>query len=286
LGSDAIRLTLRRMKTARRIDPGRRLGIAHEDLDLRSEDGVRLAAWWVPTRPGVVGPAGWTAVVHHHYGGQRATALPWIRVLWEHGIPTLAFDARGHGASDPSPAGAGDFVSRAADVRAAVAELRRRGARRILGVGQSQGGAVLVMGLRRVPELGAVVLDSGPAPDMGSAAWGLAGNMLEATEQDDPAARVLLAARILPGTRPLRYLPALWRALAELRTLPLLWLHGGADRVIPEAAARCWWRALAPADGRWRRCFVPGGEHVRLIEHGGHDAEGAVRWLIAELPPG
>lgn len=260
--------------------------MAYEAVTLGTEDGVSLAVWYIPGQEGVIAAPGLMAVVHPHYGGQRATALPWVQVLWREGIPVLVLDGRGHGASSASPPGRGDFVARAADVRAATAELRRRGASRILGVGQSQGAAVLVMGLSNDPDVAGLIVDSGPAPEMGTAAWGLARNMLEESGRDELWTRLILALRILPETRPVHYAHQLWKALLSLRRVPLLWLHGDRDTVIDRRASGCWFRLLAPKDGRWKALRVPGAEHVRTLDGPGGPATSAVRALIALLGTG
>jgi len=283
LGAKGIRKTKRRAQTARRIDPGRRLGMEWEPVDLFTDDGVGLAGWWViPESPR---PDGLVAVMHHHYGGQRATMLPWIHLFWRLGIPSLSFDARGHGDSHPTPVGRGSFPKRRADVHAAIAEARRRGARRILGFGQSQGAATLAMALgsRTPPELVGLILDSGPAPDMSTAAWGLSGNIL-GRGKDDLLARSMLSARILPGTEPHIYPLVLWSSLLRLTRQPLLWLHGDDDDVIERDWALTWWRPLSPLSrSRWRSVLVPGADHVRTLQTAPDHVEEEVGNFLARL---
>ena len=279
-GNEAIRRTLKRMRTARRIDPGRVWGLPFEDVELHTRDGVRLAAWFVPARPR---DDGLMALVHHHYGGQKATTLPWLELLHRLGIPALVFDARGHAASDLSPPGRGSFVKRADDVRAAWAWLRARGARRILGVGQSQGAATLMIGAGFRRDLAGLIVDSGPTPDMFTAAWGLAGNLLGSVGRREPWTRAILAARILPGTEPLLYLPALWSRLAVLRRRPLLWIHGDRDVVIARSWSRGWFVPMRPRSDRWQSLRVPDADHVRCLQVGGEAVEAAVRDFIAGL---
>jgi pimeloyl-ACP methyl ester carboxylesterase len=277
-GGDAITKTLKRMRTARRIDPSRRLRLPFEPVELRTDDGVRLAAWFVnPTAPR---PDGLMAVVHHHYGGQKATVLPWLSLLHELAVPAIAIDGRGHAESDPSPPGRGSFGKRAADARAACEFVVGRGARRLLGVGQSQGAASLAIGLAGREDLAGVVLDCGPAPEMGTAAWGLAGNVL-GDAADDRLARALLAARILPGTEPVAYPPLLWSALFRLRSVPLLWLHGDRDEVIRRSWSAAWFHTLRGPS--WQALRVPGADHVRTLQEGGTAVASAVSDFVRAL---
>lgn len=282
LGSEAIRRTLRRSRTARRIDPGRRWKLPFRPLEMTTDDGVRLSAWYVDPDPEARGPEGLCAVLHHHYGGQRATVLPWVELFHRLGVAALCFDARGHAASDSSPPGRGSFPARAADVRAAVRAARAMGARRILGFGQSQGAAVLLMGLADCPEVRGVITDCGPAPDMGSAAWGLAGNLLD-EHGEDWLSRALLALRILPGTEPARYLVRLWTASWQLRSTPLLWLHGGRDTVIEPRWSRRWFETMQPMAPSWSAHAVPEADHVRTLAVDPDGVSAAVASLIERI---
>ncbi len=174
-------------------------------------------------------------------------------------------------------------MRRSADFRAAVAEARRRGCRAVLAVGQSQGSAALVMGAADNPLIVGCILDSGPAPEMGSAAWGLAGNLLGPVRRRAPLAQLLLALRIIPGTQPVRYVLWLWFSLARLRKSPLLWIHGDQDEVIRRSWSALWFRALRPRGGAWRALRVSGGEHVRSLQMSAELVEEAVDGFLVRL---
>jgi fermentation-respiration switch protein FrsA (DUF1100 family) len=98
----------------------------------RTTDGVKLA--------GAVLGRGRTGVVFaHQVAGDRCQWLPFARELAGKGYRALVFDLRGYGAS----AGIAN-VNPHLDVAGAAAELRRRGARRIVLVGASMGGTGVV----------------------------------------------------------------------------------------------------------------------------------------------
>ncbi|MCP4867976.1 MAG: alpha/beta hydrolase [Proteobacteria bacterium] len=282
-GSAAIRKTLKRSRTARRITPGRRMKLPYEELTITTHDGVDLAAWFVPAAEDAPDRGDLMAVLHHHYGGQKATVLPWIELFHRLGVPTLSFDARGHAASGPSPEGRGSFVKRAADAEAACDEVRRRGAGRILAFGQSQGAAALLMSVAWRADLAGVITDCGPAPEMGTAAWGLSGNMLGAVGSRNRLTRAVLAMRIIPGTEPVRYLGALWSSLAALRSTPLLWISAGRDEVIRPAWSRVWYRSLRSRSDAWSSLHVPDADHVRTLQVDREGVEGAVGDFIDRL---
>src|SRR6185436_19928927 len=90
------------------------LGRAYEPVSLRTTDGHRLAAWYVPSRNGA-------AVIA--FPG-RAQPLPQARMLARHGYGVLVLDRRGEGQSG------GDYNAfgwgGAADVVAGVRYLQGR----------------------------------------------------------------------------------------------------------------------------------------------------------------
>ena len=69
----------------------RKYQIQYQSLDLVTEDGVRLSAWYTPSRNGVV------ILLAHGYGEHRPE---WLYViLAKKGFGVLAWDARAHGES-------------------------------------------------------------------------------------------------------------------------------------------------------------------------------------------
>jgi alpha-beta hydrolase superfamily lysophospholipase len=275
-GARALARFDRRKARAFSVDPDF-YDLDFEALWLRTDDGLRLSSWFVPP------PAGESAdlmvLMHHHYGGQKAALLPWIDLFHRLGVGVLAFDARDH-AQSPCPSGSGAYVHRFADVRAGFDELLRRGVRRVVGYGQSQGGAVLLGGLAHRPELAGVILDSGPSASALLSLWGLA---RELPEQEGPTAQWLaglIVGELLRRMQPWTYPWHLWRGLLRLRQRPLLWLHGTEDRVIPAAWVELWFQPLRRAAPAWRRMLVPGAQHAECLQLGGAAVEARVGELL------
>lgn len=102
-------------------------------------------------------------VVLLHGGGQ--TRHSWSRAvdsLVDAGLQVINFDARGHGDSDWSPAGAYALSDRAADLRAVVADLRVP----FVLVGASLGGATAIQAVHEgLRPAGVVLVDIVPEPD-------------------------------------------------------------------------------------------------------------------------
>ena len=124
------------------------LGRPYADVSLTTSDGLRLAAWYVPSRNGaaVIAFPGRTGPVRQ------------ARLLARHGYGVLLLDRRGEGQSQ------GDFNARGwggePDLHAAVAYLRRRPdvhGGRIGGLGLSVGGELLLRTAARDSGLRAVV---------------------------------------------------------------------------------------------------------------------------------
>jgi pimeloyl-ACP methyl ester carboxylesterase/uncharacterized membrane protein len=125
------------------------LGRSHEDVTLRTSDGLQLEGWYVPSRnrAAVLVFPGRSSGKQHH-----------ARNLIRHGYGVLLVDNRGHGASegDPNAFGWDDET----DVNAALDYLTARAevdADRIGGLGLSVGGETLLETAAHTDRLRAVV---------------------------------------------------------------------------------------------------------------------------------
>jgi uncharacterized protein len=107
------------------------------DVVLRTEDGLDLAAWYLPSA--VDAPA---VLVANGNGGSRELRAPLARALHDAGLSVLLFDYRGYGGNAGNPSERG----LALDVRAARAFLVDEAAipdERLLYFGESLGAAVV-----------------------------------------------------------------------------------------------------------------------------------------------
>jgi pimeloyl-ACP methyl ester carboxylesterase len=162
------------------------------------------------------------AVVLAHQGGGAAgptlcSWVPYARTLARAGYRVLAFDHRGYGSSS-KPTRADRLFRIDADVVAAVALLRRRGATRVVLGGASLGGAAVVGAAARISPLVQGVFTLGAPQSFGRVDAVAAARMLQvpalftAAVDDDPFdddARTLFDAcassdkrlEIFPGSR-------------------------------------------------------------------------------------
>ncbi|WP_380161757.1 alpha/beta fold hydrolase [Kineococcus sp. R86509] len=217
-------------------DPSTALGLAHEDLVVPGEVGD-LPCWFVPTASR--GESDVWAVLVHGRGATREEALRALPVLHELGIPCLVPSYRNDAdapAAKPGLYGLGDTEWN--DVEAVAQHAIDSGARRLLVVGWSMGGAILLQFVARSPlaeKVCALVLD-GPVVDW----YDVLDN--QARQRGIPVRlgryglRLLAhpVGRRLVGVRGPVDLRAMdWVRRAEELVLPVLLLHSDADDYVP-----------------------------------------------------
>jgi uncharacterized protein len=199
------------------------------DVALRTEDGVDLAAWYLPAA--VDAPA---VLVANGNGGSRELRAPLARALHDAGLSVLLFDYRGYGGNAGNPTEQG----LALDARAARAFLVDEAAvpvERLLYFGESLGAAVVTELAGEHPPA-ALVLRS-PFVDL--------------------AAVAAVHYPFLPVRALLRDRYPLAEQLARV-SVPTTVVLGDADTIVPPEQSR----AVADAAERLHRLVeVPGADH-------------------------
>jgi uncharacterized protein len=156
--------TLAASVTARRITaPGPRdkkfvtpweLQVPHEDVIFRTEDGLLLRGWWLPSPE-----AKRTVIALHGHRGARHHCVGIAAALWRRRANVLLFDHRGRGSSEGKSISLGHFET--IDVSAGIGYAVSRAEGMPLGlIGYSMGGAVALISASRDERVGAVVADS------------------------------------------------------------------------------------------------------------------------------
>ncbi len=129
-------------------------GLSFEDVTLTTDDGVELAAWWVPTENGAA------VLLLHGSGSTRTATLDHAAVLADAGFGVLMVDARGHGASEGTAMAIGwhgaDDLAAAVDWLAARPDVDDG---RIGAVGLSMGGEEALTLAGQDPRVVAIVGD-------------------------------------------------------------------------------------------------------------------------------
>jgi len=136
------------------VPPGNTLResrIEFQHLDLITEDGIRLSAWYTHPRKGAV------ILLAHGYGDNRPE---WVHVmLAKKGYGVLSWDARAHGESDGEISTVGYLE--VLDVKAALDfVLAQPDVSHVGAWGGSMGGATLIRATAQFPEIEALFVDS------------------------------------------------------------------------------------------------------------------------------
>lgn len=221
------------------------MGERTRDVFFTSGDGTKLHGWFVPAqRDPILG-----TVVHFHGNAQNLTAhssfVDWLPTA---GFHLFLFDYRGYGRSEGRPSREGLIL----DGEAALREVRRQpevDTNRIVIIGQSLGGTTALGVASLFPELRgqALVIDS-------------AFFSYRQIVRDKIKLIPLLSLLRVPLSYILisnAYSPG--ETLVELPPVPVLYLHGTADLVIPYAHSEMLYAATAEPK---ELLLVPGGTHI------------------------
>jgi uncharacterized protein len=225
------------------------LGLAYQDQQFASTDGVNIAAWWVLAAGGASNAR--ATVVHAHGNAQNISHhLPFVAWLPALGLNVLTFDYRGFGKSTGQPTldGIVDDATHAMRFTQQLLASAPASARRLILLGQSLGGATMLRASAAADAALGVRLTL-----IDSAFDSYRGIARQATQGSPLAWGMPLLERSLP---PPERDPI---AAAARLNAPLLLVHGTADAVIPFAASE---RLLAAASPPKRLLRVDGGQHI------------------------
>lgn len=233
--------------TTFRGDPKEALGLPFTAVDVEGPDGV-LPAWLVPgDRQADEDDTGTFAVMVHGRGATREELHRSLRTVNAAGLDALVVSVRNDPGAPADPAGWGRFGDTEwEDLQAAVDFLvEEHGAERLVPVGSSQGGSLVLGWLRRGEHadraVGAVL--TSPLVSMHDTL------VLQAQERDIPDAGIpplLWSTKIVATLRSGMRFHRLEHAapdVADAYQVPMLVTHGTADRTVPFGGSR----ALADA---------------------------------------
>jgi alpha/beta superfamily hydrolase len=248
--------------SARAQVPVASLGAAYEKVSFKTDDGLTLRGWYVPSknRASVISAPG------------RADSQGPARMLVRHGYGVLLFDRRGEGESDGDPHifgwGADD------DLNAAVAFLQRRAdvdPNRIGGIGLSVGGETLLQAAAESDGLKAVVSDGAGSRSIredlarpGTSKW-----------EEVPTSLVMTVGNMLFSNHAPP--PELGSIVSRISPRAVFFIYGEHDQAnVQDLTPRYYANAGRPK-ALWR---VPGASHTGGIDAHPRDYE---RRLIAFL---
>lgn len=195
------------------------LGLDYEDAIIMTEDGVKLSAWFLPSKK----ENAKTIILLHGYPADKGNILPALSFLAEN-YNLLFFDFRHLGRSRGKYSTAG--AEEVGDLLAVIRYLKSRGINEAGVWGFSMGGAVALMAAPKAPEIKVIVSESSYA-------------------RLDLMAQELYRLPLL--NYPLAWLTGLWAKLflgialkdvspmdsAKNLDVPVLLVHSQNDEVIP-----------------------------------------------------
>jgi len=226
-----------------------RYGLAYQDVEFRTADGIRLSAWYIPARNGAA------VVLLPGSGSTRTAVLGQAAILARHGYGALLIDGRGHGLSGGHAMDFGWWGGR--DLAAAVSFLARQPglqAGKIAVLGESMGGEQALAAAGADPRIGAVVAEGATGQQFADYGW----RPSDITGIIDRGVYWVqyTAAGLLSGApRPMSIRDSI-RAAAPR---PVLIIAGGAMAGEPVAAR--WFEAASPATVQvW---VVPSAGHTQ-----------------------
>jgi len=230
------------------------LGLEAESLFLEAEDGVRLHAFYLPSRRETTAPRG--LLFLHGNAGNASHRLPNAAALAGLGVDVLLLDYRGYGLSEGRPSEAGVYADARAGL-AHLAEIRGIPPGRTVVFGRSLGGAVAVELCQERP---------------------LAGLVLESTftSVDDMARRMVgpLARFVRGGFSSVERI--------ERVRAPLLFFHGDRDEIVPIELGRALF-AAAPEPKRFE--VIAGAGHNDTVQVGGRAYLARIGAFLDEVAP-
>ena len=264
-----------------------------EIVAIRSRDGLRLSARWLPAASpdgDAWGPDPREAVLLlHGWSGSVAPDLVEYGPVLRRTAGVLGLDLRGHGESDNGQASFG--VTEVDDLGGALRWLGERGVRRVALVGSSMGAVVALVSVAVLGDGSLAAADAQPDQPIAPAPVPRPRIVAVVAESVPAELPTVVAGRLPPTVPPLvrrRIADRIFAAAADrlgadprvtepLRVAPLvapvpvLLIHGTADELVPVADGERLAAAIGPTAERW---IVPGGRHSRArhIDPAGYDA--------------
>jgi fermentation-respiration switch protein FrsA (DUF1100 family) len=233
------------------------VGLAFEDVYVRTTDGVRINGWYVPAPP-EADDSTITLLWFHGNAGNLSDRVHQLRQMHDQlRVNVFMIDYREYGRSEGEVSEAGTYL----DAEAAAAYLRGRPdsqGRRIVYYGQSLGSAVAVELARRAPPDGLIL--------------------------ESPFLSVQEMANVAMPWLPVGGLIATkYDSLSKIGAIhvPLLILHGDQDEVVPYAHGR---RLFAAANEPKRFYAIIGARHNDTYIAGAEGYFTALRGFLTSLP--
>ena len=227
------------------------VGLDYTDVSFPASDGVRLAAWYIPSRNRAA------VILLHGATSTRSSVLAQASVLATHGYGVLMVDARGHGDSDGTAMDFGWYGDQ--DIIGAVSYLAAErpdvDPGRIALVGMSLGGEEAVGAAAVDRRIRAVVAEGVTGRVLADRGW-LPGGWRGTVQRGIDAVLYATTDLLTDATSP----PSLHDAVRDASPTPVLLIAGGAVMANTEEDAGRWMQSGSPETvDLW---VVPGSGHT------------------------
>ncbi|GBD96047.1 MAG TPA: alpha/beta hydrolase [Nitrospirae bacterium] len=127
-------------------------GLDYEEVFVTTKDGIEISAWFIPSESSRA-----TILFSHGNGGNISHRLEKMKILNDLDLDIFIFDYRGYGMSKGNPSEEGLYLDAEAVYDYLVNE-KKIPARKIVGYGESLGGAVII-DLASKRELGGIIIE-------------------------------------------------------------------------------------------------------------------------------
>lgn len=215
-------------------------GYTYENVEFKSADGTRLTGWFIPAKGKALG-----TVIQYHGNAQNMSAhYSFVSWLPAHGFNLFVFDYRGYGKSGGVPSREGVYE----DSVAALKYLKSRtdiDQHKIIVLGQSIGAAnaLTVLGKNKFDGIVGIVSESAFSAYKRVAC--------DHTTLLKPFAYCLIGNKLSPE-----------KYIGNIAPIPLVIIHGTADRVVPYKHALRLYRKAGEPKQLWT---IKGGGHISAL---------------------
>jgi dipeptidyl aminopeptidase/acylaminoacyl peptidase len=134
-------------------EPPKEFAFPIKNVAFKTADGLAIKGWYAPDEVNKT-----AIILLHGYRGNRWQMYETAKMLRRAGYGVLLYDARGTGESDGNQISIGYFET--ADLTAAVDFLHDQGVKKIACLGQSQGGATILMAASKLQGINCVIAQS------------------------------------------------------------------------------------------------------------------------------
>ena len=195
----------------------------YENIQLVTEDGLKLTAWYIPPKNGAV------IICVHGMSGNRSQFLDEAAFLEYKGFGMLLLDLRNHGESEGTVTTLGLYEAR--DIAAAVTYvLRREGPDTpIAALGHSMGAATVLLATAQIPEIRAVIAISPFTSTEDNISEGI--RILTGLPPEFFAPLVIFFGEREAGVDISLVRPV--DVIASISPRPVLLIHGAKDELLP-----------------------------------------------------